>query len=45
MYNIGKTKEEYQKVMIEKDNIDPAVAAHWGPNAFGYIYVEKDQER
>ncbi len=38
---IGKTKEEYQKAMIEKDNIDPAVAAHWGPNAFGYIYVEK----
>ena len=38
---IGKTKEEYRKAMTEKDNIDPAVAAHWGPNAFGYIYVEK----
>ena len=38
---ISKTKEIYQNVMTEKDNIDPAVAAHWGPNAFGYIYVEK----
>lgn len=39
---ISKTKPEYQAVMIEKDNIDPAVAAHWGPNAFGYIFVEKN---
>ena len=37
---IAKTKEEQQAVMTEKDNIDPAVAAHWGPNAFGYIFVE-----
>ena len=29
--------------MIEKDNIDPAVAAHWGPNAFGYIFVSKEE--
>lgn len=39
---ISKTKEEYQAVMTEKDNIDPAVAAHWGPHAFGYIFVEKE---
>ena len=39
---ISKTKEEYQAVMEEKDNIDPAVAAHWGPHAFGYIFVEKE---
>lgn len=38
---ISKTKQEYQDIMIEKDNIDPAVAAHWGPHAFGYIFVEK----
>ena len=38
---ISKTKQAYKDVMIEKDNIDPAVAAHWGPNAFGYIFVEK----
>lgn len=39
---ISKTKPEYQSAMIEKDNIDPAVAAHWGPHAFGYIYVKKE---
>ena len=38
---IVKTKPIYQSIMTEKDNIDPAVAAHWGPNAFGYIFVEK----
>lgn len=39
---IAKAKPEYQAAMIEKDNIDPAVAAHWGPNAFGFIFVEKE---
>lgn len=38
---IAKTDEKYKEIMIEKDNLDPAIAAHWGPNAFGYIYVEK----
>jgi fatty acid-binding protein DegV len=38
---IAKTDKKYVNVMTEKDNIDPAVAAHWGPNAFGYIFVEK----
>ena len=23
------------------DNLDPAIACHWGPNAFGVIYVSK----
>lgn len=23
------------------DNLDPAIACHWGPNAFGFIYVKK----
>lgn len=27
----------------EKDDIDPAIACHWGPNAFGYIFVEKEK--
>ena len=40
---IAKTKQEYQKVMTEKDNLDPAIAAHWGPNAFGFIFVEKER--
>ena len=39
---IAKTKPEYQAVMTEADNIDAAVAAHWGPHAFGYIFVEKE---
>lgn len=38
---IAKTDEKYVKIMTEKDNLDPAIAAHWGPNAFGYIFVEK----
>lgn len=38
---ISKTTKEQQNAMIEYDNIDPAVAAHWGPNAFGFIFVEK----
>ena len=38
---ISKTQQAYKDVMTEKDNIDPAIAAHWGPNAFGYIFVEK----
>ena len=38
---ISKTNQEYIAIMTEKDNLDPAIAAHWGPNAFGYIFVEK----
>ena len=40
---ISKTPSEYVNVMTEKDNIAPAIACHWGPNAFGYIYVEKGE--
>ena len=25
--------------MAEYDNLDPAIACHWGPNAYGYIFV------
>ena len=39
--SIAKTPDIYKKIMIENDNIDPAVACHWGPNAFGYIFVAK----
>jgi len=38
---IAKTAEKYQRIMLDKDNLDPAIACHWGPNAFGYIFVEK----
>lgn len=39
---ISKTPIEYVNVMIEKDNITPAIAAHWGPNAFGYVFIKKE---
>lgn len=38
---ISKTPEEFKPAMIEYDNLDPAIACHWGPNAFGFIFVEK----
>lgn len=39
---IGKVDDQYKNSMIEKDNLDPAIAAHWGPNAFGFIFVSKN---
>lgn len=38
---IAATDEKYKAQMIEYDNLDPAIACHWGPNAFGYIFVAK----
>ncbi|MDI9540748.1 MAG: DegV family protein [Bacillota bacterium] len=38
---ISLTKDKYKEVMIEYDNLDPAIACHWGPGAFGYIFVSK----
>lgn len=38
---ISMTDEKYKAQMIEYDNLDPAIACHWGPNAFGYIFVAK----
>ena len=40
---ISLVDEKYKKAMIDKDNLDPAIACHWGPNAFGFIYVEKEK--
>ena len=39
---IELTDEKYKKQMIEFDNLDPAIACHWGPNAFGFIFVSKN---
>lgn len=36
---IAMTDDEYKSQMIEYDNLDPVIASHWGPNAFGYIFV------
>ncbi len=39
---IDMTDNSLHKSMSEYDNLDPVIASHWGPNAFGYIYVEKE---
>lgn len=39
---IALTDEKYKKIMTDYDNISPVIAAHWGPNAFGYVFVEKE---
>lgn len=36
---IGMTDEKYKSAMTDYDNLTPAIAGHWGPNAFGYIFV------
>ncbi len=38
---IKMTKHEFLPSMGHQDNLDPAIACHWGPNAFGYIFVRK----
>ena len=37
------TEPKYRKLMKVIDNLDPAIACHWGPNAFGYIFVSKEK--
>lgn len=39
---IEMTDDEYKNQMIEYDNLDPVIASHWGPNAFGYIFVGEE---
>ena len=36
---ISMTDAKYRSLMGDYDNLDPAIACHWGPNAFGYIFV------
>ncbi len=38
---IRMTDTKYHAAMTGFDNLDPAIACHWGPNAFGYIFVVK----
>ena len=35
------TDERFKAQMAERDDLDPAIACHWGPGAFGYIFVAK----
>lgn len=36
--------EDLKPSMIEYDELDAAISAHWGPNAAGFIFVEKEKE-
>ena len=38
---ISMTDEKYKICFTEYDNLAPAIACHWGPRAFGYIFVGK----
>lgn len=38
---IEMTDEKYRKQIKTYDNLDPAIACHWGPNAFGFVFVGK----
>ena len=38
---IKMTDRRFLAAMEHQDNLDPAIACHWGPNAFGYIFVKK----
>ncbi len=36
---ISVTDPQYRAVMSDFDHLTPAIACHWGPGAFGYIFV------
>lgn len=38
---ISMLDNKYKDILEEPDNLDPAIAAHWGPNAFGLIFIGK----
>ncbi len=40
---IAMTSQEYLPQIRVYDNLDPAIACHWGPNAFGYIFVSEKE--
>lgn len=40
---IKQTSPECQKVMTEYDNLCPTLGCHWGPNAFGFIFIKKEE--
>jgi DegV family protein with EDD domain len=33
------TEEKYHTALVAPDDLDHAIACHWGPGAFGYIFV------
>lgn len=36
------TDEKYKGALVEPDDLDHAIACHWGPGAFGYIFVGRE---
>lgn len=38
---ISLTNEKYKEQMTVYDHLDPAIGCHWGPGAFGYIFVSE----
>ena len=38
---INMTSEKCKKLMKDFDNLDPVLGCHWGPNAFGFVFIEK----
>ena len=38
---ISMVDEKYKSAIRVYDDLDPAIAVHWGPNAFGFIFVTK----
>ena len=38
---VAMAEPEYQNAISVYDNLTPSIACHWGPNAFGFIYVKK----
>ena len=38
---IAMLEAENQQYISVYDNLTPSIACHWGPNAFGFIYVKK----
>ncbi|MBQ9449515.1 MAG: DegV family protein [Acholeplasmatales bacterium] len=38
---ISKAPEDVKAAVKVYDDLDPAIASHWGPGAFGFIYVKK----
>ncbi|MGN1103914.1 MAG: DegV family protein [Candidatus Coproplasma sp.] len=38
---IAMTDEKVCRAMGKPDNVDPVIACHWGPYAFGYVFIAK----
>lgn len=38
---VENTPDEFKSAIKVYDNLDPAVGSHWGPYAFGYIFISK----